>query len=162
MKENLTSKEKLFCEYYLVGRSPREAAAKSGYLFPERAGMKLMTQEKIKTYLETRLKLKNESAALCGYRKLAFGSTADAAQLVFCDETPDKNTLEKMDLFLVSEIKRPKGGGLEIKFFDRLKALEKLEQLLESSEDGDGRGNIYGAIENSALRLRECGDERED
>lgn len=32
-----------------------------------------------------------------------------------------------MDLFNISEIKRVKGGGMEIKFFDRIKALEKLE-----------------------------------
>ena len=31
-----------------------------------------------------------------------------------------------MDLYSVSEIKRPKDGSMEIKFFDPLKALEKL------------------------------------
>ena len=37
--------------------------------------------------------------------------------------------IEKLDLFNVSDIKRPKGGGIEIKFFDRLRALEKLASL---------------------------------
>ena len=46
-----------------------------------------------------------------------------------------------MDLFLVSEIKRPKDGSMEIKFFDRLKALEK---LTDDSEKEDRATPFYG------------------
>lgn len=160
--KNLSPKEKLFCAYCLVGRSPREAAAKSGYLFPEKAGMKLLTREKIKAYLENERKEKSKNAALLGCQRLAFGSAADAVRLVFSEEAPSGDEIEKMDLFLISEIKRPKGGGLEVKFFDRLKALERLERLLESADESDGRKSIYGAIENSALKLGECEDEPND
>ena len=52
-----------------------------------------------------------------------------------------------MDLFLVSEIKRPKDGSMEIKFFDRLKALEKLESRSESE---DGAKDLFDAINRSA------------
>ncbi len=63
-----------------------------------------------------------------GLSRLAFGSVNDAAALVFDDElTEDK--IMRADLFNVSEIKRVKGGGVEIKFFDRQKALEKLVEL---------------------------------
>ena len=34
----------------------------------------------------------------------------------------------------VSEIKRVKGGGVEVKLFDRLKALEKLYDIANSSD----------------------------
>ena len=44
-----------------------------------------------------------------------------------------------MDLFPITEIKRPRTGGIEMKFCDRLKALEKLAQLeaQETQENGD-------------------------
>jgi hypothetical protein len=50
-------------------------------------------------------------------------------KLMFCEEAMSAEEIEKLDLFNVSDIKRPKGGGLEIKFFDRLKALERLEKI---------------------------------
>ena len=52
-----------------------------------------------------------------------------------------------MDLYCISEIKRPKDGSMEIKFFDRLKALEKLTQ--ESGADTEERKSpspVYEAI----------------
>ena len=44
---------------------------------------------------------------------------------------------------MISEIKRNKDGMLEIKFFDRLKALEKLG---EHADDGSGLRELYDAI----------------
>ena len=67
-----------------------------------------------------------------GYEKLAFGGIADAVRLLFTEE-PDLAALGKMDLYNIAEIKRPKGGGMEIKFFDRLKALQCLEEMSEST-----------------------------
>jgi len=52
-----------------------------------------------------------------------------------CEDTLSPEEIEKLDLFNVSDIKRPKGGGLEIKFFDRLKALERLEKLGTGEEN---------------------------
>jgi hypothetical protein len=40
-----------------------------------------------------------------------------------------------MDLFMVSEIKRNDKGGIEIKFFDRFKALDKLSESCETAEN---------------------------
>ena len=54
-----------------------------------------------------------------GFERLAFGSVTDAVRLLFEEGTT--SSLEGMDLFNVSEIKRLKGGGMEIKFADRLK-----------------------------------------
>lgn len=79
--------------------------------------------------------LKNE--ALEGYRKIAFGNAGDALKLIF-NEEPTKGELEGLELFNVSEIKRPKGGGLEIKFFDKLKALEKISQLTPEENEKSG------------------------
>ena len=52
-----------------------------------------------------------------------------------------------MDLFLISEIKRPKDGAMEIKLFDRVKALEKLENLSAANGAAD---SLFDAIGRSA------------
>lgn len=56
-----------------------------------------------------------------------------------------------MDLFNISEIKRKKGGDIEIKFFDRLKALERLYELCD---EADCEANsLFSAIEKGACAL---------
>lgn len=87
-----------------------------------------------------------------GFERLAFGNVTDAVRLLFAEEI-DPEVLEKMDLFNVAEIKRLKNGGMEIKFADRLKALQCLEQL--RSESGDDN-TLYQALEASASMLREA------
>ena len=79
--------------------------------------------------------------AQLGYRRLAFGGTADAVSLLYRDN-PTAEELSELDLFRVAEIKKPKDGSIEIKFFDRLKALEKLEQ----QQNGGGFGDLFQAI----------------
>ncbi len=69
--------------------------------------------------------------------RLAFGSVADAIKLMLCEESMSAEEIEKLDLFNVSDIKKPKGGGLEIKFFDRIKALEHLEKIGTGEESSE-------------------------
>ena len=45
-----------------------------------------------------------------GLERLAFGNVTDAIKLLFCDEL-NTRILNKLDLFHISEIKRPKGWG---------------------------------------------------
>ena len=61
-----------------------------------------------------------------------------------------------MNLFNVAEIKRPKGGGIEIKFFDRLKPLERLAEM-RGEETQSGALPFYQALESSARQIRESG-----
>jgi hypothetical protein len=49
----------------------------------------------------------------------------------------------------VSEIRRPKDGAMEIKFFDRARALEKLASL---SMERESSGSLYDAIGSVAER----------
>lgn len=92
-----------------------------------------------------------QTEAATGYKRLAFGSAADALSLLFREEAPTKEELDEMDLFNVSEIKRPKGGGLEIKFFDRLKPLERLSEMSES--EAAAALPFYEALNSSAKAL---------
>lgn len=82
-------------------------------------------------------------------RRLAFGDIRDAVRLLFCDEV-NPRMLRNMNLFAVSEIKRPKGGGMEIRFFDRIEALRLLSEL-ESA--GGGADELLRAIEQGAAAL---------
>lgn len=50
-----------------------------------------------------------------GLERLAFGNVTDAIKLLFCDEL-NTRILNKLDLFHISEIKRPKGGELKLNF----------------------------------------------
>ncbi len=86
-----------------------------------------------------------------GYEKLAYGSVADAVRLLFT-EAPDLAALERMDLFNISEIKRPKGGGMEIKFFDRIKALQCLEELSDDSGNSEG---LYKTLQECAKSFKD-------
>ena len=60
--------------------------------------------------------------------ELAFGKANDCVRLALEDE-PE---LSRLDLSLLSEVKRNEKGTVEIKLIDRLKALE---QLAESAGD---------------------------
>lgn len=68
-----------------------------------------------------------------GLRRLAFGDIQDAVLLLFADENEIIERLGTFNLYNISEIKRPRGGGMEIKFFDRIKALEKLRESQPAS-----------------------------
>ncbi len=90
-----------------------------------------------------------------GYEKLAYGGVNDAVRLLF-EEEPDPEELRKMDLFSVAEIRRVKGGGTEIKFYDRMKALECLRAM---EERGSEQSPLYRALCRCA---KELGEEPED
>ena len=83
-----------------------------------------------------------------GLRRLAFGEIRDAVSLLFESEDDIIEKLPKLDLFNISEIKRVKGGGMEIKFFDRLKALDKLGQVISTTDKSQAK-SFYEALENS-------------
>lgn len=64
--------------------------------------------------------------------ELAFGRANDCVRLVLDTEM----SLDKLDLSLLSEVKRNDKGTVEVKLVDRLKALEQLAILAqESGED---------------------------
>ncbi len=153
--EALNERELLFCAYYSQTHNAREAAARAGYrLRPELQGIRLLEREEVRAEIE-RLEQRLQTAQEIrdGYRRLAFGPVTDAIRLLFLEEAPSPGQLEAMDLFPIAEIKRPRAGGMEIKFFDRLKALEKLSQLEEQSAQ-DGALPFYEALEKGARALR--------
>ena len=66
--------------------------------------------------------------------ELAFGKANDCVRLALEDEP----SLDKLDLSLLSEVKRNDKGTVEIKLIDRLRALEQLAEVAEEgSSDMD-------------------------
>lgn len=92
-----------------------------------------------------------------GLLDIALGSVSDAISLLFMTEEEIIERLPKLKLINVSEIKRPKGGGMEIKFFDRIKALERLG--MDKISDSDSSLSFYEALEKSANDSREKSDD---
>ena len=156
MKKGLNEKEKLFCSYYSVFGDARGCAARAGYcILPEKNAQKLLSRDDIKAEIE-RLEKERKSFSQQvekGLCRLAFGSVTDAFRLMLCEDSLSAEEIEKLDLFNVSEIKRPKGGGLEIKFFDRLKALEKLAALGGGEENS--QSSFIRALSEGARLLSE-------
>jgi hypothetical protein len=63
--------------------------------------------------------------------ELAFGKANDCVRLVLEDDP----LVEKLDLSLLSEVKRNEKGTVEIKLIDRLKALEQLAAVAGEGSD---------------------------
>lgn len=153
-KKRLSSKEKEFCRFYLSLADPEAAAKAAGFGEDSlKAGNNLLAKDETLQEIERLCNVQKKSMAKMasvGFQRLAFGSIADAVSLLYKDK-PSAQELREMDLFSVSEIRRPKDGSVEIKFFDRMKALEKLSE----SESGDGAMSFYEAISRSAKILSE-------
>ena len=156
MKKGLNEKEKLFCSYYASFGDARGCAARAGYyISPAKSAQKLLARADIRAEIERLEKERKGFSAQVekGLCRLAFGSVADALRLMLCEDTLSAEEIEKLDLFNVSEIKRPKGGGLEIKFFDRLKALEKLAAIGGGEENS--QSSFIKALSEGARLLSE-------
>ena len=138
-----------FCCWYALLGSVEEAAAKAG--FPEGSALSdglgcLKNPGCRKKIAELRELLSDGGGVITGLKRLAFGNCRDAAVLAFAEEMPPPEVIGSLDLFNVSEIKRVKGGGVEIKLFDRLKALEKLFELENTFSDRDRAAGLIEAL----------------
>lgn len=155
-KENsapLTDRMKLCCHWYALTEDPEEAAARV-YEKPHQrkaAGEVLRSPEARRYLADIRAAGKREPEVLEGYRRLAFGSVSDAVKLMFMEETPPD--IDRMDLFNVSGLRRGK-GSLEISFFDRLDALDRLAQKDAEAAAREGQG-FYEAVLAGAAALEE-------
>ncbi len=73
--------------------------------------------------------------------ELAFGRANDCVRLVLEEGT----SLDKLDLSLLSEVKRNDKGTVEVRLIDRLRALEQLQVL--ASENGSDVEAFFKALQ---------------
>lgn len=154
-EKKLTKKELEFCRWYVLLRNMRESALRSGFtILPEQRALSLLSKKSIRQKIAELEKENSADTQLisAGLQRLAFGSITDAVKLILSTRDNNSPDIDSLDLFNVSEIKFTSGKGMEIKFFDRLKALEKLSDLSCDNHD-DGMLSFYQVIEKSA-----CGD----
>ena len=85
-------------------------------------------------------KLKREDVAR-RLAELAFGKVNDCVKLVLNEDV----AVEKLDLSLLSEVKRNDKGTVEVRLVDRLKALEQL--ALMAVEDGTDLESFLQALQ---------------
>lgn len=141
---------RLFCCNYARLGDVYEAALKSGYP-PETAladGADILGQEKYRKLI-TELMQKNippTDVVMTGLARLAFGRSNDAAMLVFAEDIPNLEQINSLDLFNVSEMKKVKGGGVEIKLFDRQKAMERIYEYAMDKTNSSATENLIEAL----------------
>ena len=75
--------------------------------------------------------------------ELAFGKANDCVRLALEDDPK----LNRLDLSVLSEIKRNEKGTVEIKLIDRLKALEQLAEV--AGEERSGAEEFLRALQES-------------
>lgn len=93
-----------------------------------------MEQKKRRRTLDRRIKMGEvrQRDVKRGLAELAFGKVNDCVRLAL----EDKPDLDRLDLRMLSEVKRNEKGLVEIKLVDRLRALEQLAQVAgEDRED---------------------------
>ncbi len=158
-KKTLTPREKLFCVYYAHSGDAKKSAIYAGYKKnhrqkADRLLVKKEIQNEIADVSKTLFADINQIVKT-GYHRLAFSDISDAIRLLYMDSV-SAETLSSMDLFMVQEIKKPKDGAMEIKFFDRLKALESLSKSCGTKEESSG---LFDAFNIAAKNIsEECGD----
>lgn len=144
----------LFALFYASGKNVKESALLAGLSEEnaEREGLKLLklrsTQKLIKRYREN--SFSDEDAVKCGLSRLAFGEINDIMEVLLSDEPIGLNRLFKMNFFQISEVKKVKGGGIEVKLFDRQKAMEKLLEIIEKSKSRADADDFFDALKTSA------------
>lgn len=73
-------------------------------------------------------------------------SRPSAAVALAYQEKPSREAIQRLDLGAVSEFRRNSAGSVEIKFVDRVKALQALYELL-GGVDTDGTDAFFRALE---------------
>lgn len=144
-EEKNRSRRQTFCQAYLQTMNPQRAARAAGC----RDGFSTLEVRQV----QKRLDQMRETAAaqicredvLRQMAQLAFGPVNDAVRLAL--EGKQAN-LEQLDLSAVAEFKVTDKGGVEVRFVDRLRALDALREMLE--EKGGGAQELYQALAEAA------------
>lgn len=158
MKKNtsLTTREERFCDLYAQTGEGVLSARAAGYPVGTAAvtAAQLLSREEILEAVGTRLravKLQAHGQALAGLLRLAFGNPADSVRLLQAGDNLSKKELGELDLFSVSEIRRNKDGAYDVRFYDRMRALELL--LTYGEHGSDGAGGLLDALSKGAEAL---------
>lgn len=162
-RSGLSKREKLFCICYANTLDAEQSAKISGYKKGHiRKALWLLSRSDVADEIARILKDRTRMLPLVarvGFEKLAFGGIADAVSLLYMD-SPTKEKLENMDLFMVSEIKKLKDGAMEIKLFDRHKALTELCKTAQYEKDT--ASSLIDALNKGAQNLSDMTEDNSE
>ena len=151
-RRTIQPQERCFCIWYAMLCNIQEAALHAGYSQEEalERGVLLLQRddcrELIHCVLET-LSLRSSAAqVMAGLERLAFGSCNDAVRLIFAADSLQPAELAKLDLFCVTEVKRDKNGGVEVKFCDRQEPMEQILSYANSAESRSQADSLLAAL----------------
>ena len=155
MNDKLSKRQEDFCFLYASTLSPSISARLAGYPPPayRLTGLKLLKKPEIRRRIEALneedklASLRNEALfALC---RAATADCSAALSLMTLDDEAFLSAAKETELFCISEIKRQK-GVTEIKFIDRIKALEAVCRLTESEcSNKYTAADLISAVKNS-------------
>ncbi len=163
MSVGLTAKQKRFLYYFLKSKNIAEAAAMCG-IPPDTAyeeGMKILNSPHASEYATELAVTMKKFGAGCGgtvedaLDRLINGRVNDAVILAKADpEQLTDEDIRRLDLYNVSELKFGK-GVCEIKFADRLKAIEKLNEIRSQNAEDNAVQSFFDAIGKAAAKTEE-------
>ncbi|MBQ8824306.1 MAG: terminase small subunit [Ruminococcus sp.] len=151
MKNRISKTDSLICVWYAKLGNIREAAIQAGFS-PDEAviiGTKVLMRNECQEFVKkirSAFSQSTSESVLIGLERLAFGSNNDAVKLVFSETFSSDEMIDKLDLFSVSEIKRDKNGGVEIKFFDRQKAMDGILSYSKKQDCSSAAEQLLGAL----------------
>jgi len=138
--DGMTDREVAFCEYYINDYNMKMAAIKAGYKVTTLKNIYKIVRSKQRVinyiaWLKIRLYDKACVSALDifnSYAKLAFYDVTD-----YFEKDEKGNVVikdfDKIDGQVIQEIRQTPNGGFIVKFPDRLKAFEKLENYMDTN-----------------------------
>ena len=140
--------EREFCRAFLRSMDPERAAEETGAKDGFSALKRQATQEQLERMRSDAAGQIRKEDVIRRLAQLAFGRANDAVKLALC---PAQAEPEKLELSAVSEFKVT-DKGVEVKLIDRVRALETLCGLLDSSGEG-GAEDLYRALEDAAGQM---------
>lgn len=148
MEQSCTSEQqKMFCRIYLRTMDPQKAAEAIG----KKDGFSILKDRRIRGRLETMRQAAAKQIlredAVRRLTELAFGRANDAVKLAAALLAGEQTGLDALELSAVAELKMT-DKGVEIKFIDRVRALETLCGLLGDGNPQDA-AEFFRALEDA-------------
>lgn len=140
-------------------QNAKEAAIRAGYsrLIADRTASKLLGRRDIVNYIENlHIGLKRDQIidlAVTALKRIAFYRPNDVVFLALKSSELTEKQIEELDLFQLSELKKLKDGGFEVKFSDRSKAIDLLITLADKIGDDNDADDFLKALTSNAGEL---------
>ncbi|MDE5600598.1 MAG: terminase small subunit [Oscillospiraceae bacterium] len=140
-------------------QNAKEAAIRAGYsrLIADRTASKLLGRRDIVNYIENlHIGLKRDQIidlAVTALKRIAFYRPNDVVFLALKSSELTEKQIEELDLFQLSELKKLKDGGFEVKFSDRSKAIDSLITLADKIGDDNDADDFLKALTSNAGEL---------